>query len=252
MSLLKPTTGLLLVGHGTRHSSGQAEFLTLAEKVALVLAPQPVEAGFIELAEPTIGEAFDRLVERGVEQVRVVPLLLFAAGHAKSDVPKAILQAAAPHSHIRMDVVPSFGLDERILLLSERRYRESLAGRPFVTARETYLLLVGRGSSDASATEDLARFASERARRSSLPRFGHCFVAAARPTLAEGLATAAATGVERIVVQPHLLFLGAVLDEVAAAVARSRSQRPDIDWVTTAHLGPEQELVEAVIDRAST
>lgn len=252
MPLSGPTTAVLLVGHGTRDPSGQAEFRTLAAKVAAALAPAAVEAGNIELAEPTIGDAFGRLVERGVEQVRIVPLLLFAAGHAKLDVPEAIRQAAASHSHIRTDVVPPFGRDERILWLSERRYCEALAGRPVVTNQESYWLLVGRGSSDASACEDLARFAVERARRSSLSRFGYCFVAAARPTLAEGLATAMAGQVKRIVVQPHLLFRGAVLDEVAAAVERSHSERPDIDWVLTSHLGPEQELVEAVIEHATT
>ncbi|MEX2139835.1 MAG: sirohydrochlorin chelatase [Pirellulales bacterium] len=250
MPLSQPTTGLLLVGHGTRDPRGQAEFLTLAERVGAALAPQPVEAGYIELSEPTIGDAFRRLVDQGVGQVRVVPLLLFAAGHAKSDVPEAIHQAAALHSHIKVDVTPPFGLDEHLLSLSERRYREAIAGRSAIEGLETYWLLVGRGSSDPTTTEDLARFGAERARRSSLTRFGHCFVAAARPTLADGLSAAASSEAKRIVVQPHLLFRGAVLDEVAAAVNRWGPRRPDIDWVMTAHLGPEQELVEAVIERA--
>jgi sirohydrochlorin cobaltochelatase len=250
MSLLTSTPGILLLGHGTRDPHGQDEFLALTEKVALALAPQPVEAGFIELAEPAVGDAFCRLVKQGVDQIRVVPLLLFAAGHAKDDIPNAIRQMARHYPALEIDVSPPFGLDERILSLSERRYREAVADRQEIVDEDVYWLLVGRGSSDMSATDELARFAAERARRSSLARFGHCFVAAAQPTLFEGLSTAVSLAPERIVVQPHLLFRGAVLDEVAAAVARCRTQHPHMDWVVTAHLGPEQELVEAVLSHA--
>jgi sirohydrochlorin ferrochelatase len=251
MYSLKPTSGLLLVGHGTRHPEGRKEFQTLAEKVAAALVPQPVEVAYIELAEPTIGEAFQRLVERGAGQIRVVPLLLFTAGHAKGDIPEGVSQATALHPGITVDFAPPFGLDDRILKLSERRHREALAGQAAIPAELTYWLLVGRGSSDLIATQELSSFAAERARRSSLSKFGHCFVAAARPTLLEGLAAAALSETKRIVVQPHLLFRGAVLDEVTAAVARFKSERPGIDWVTAAHLGPEQEVVETVIERAT-
>jgi sirohydrochlorin cobaltochelatase len=247
MHSLRPTSGLLLVGHGTRHEEGQAEFRTIASKVAAALAPQPVEAGYIELNEPTIDEAFLRLVEHGAGHVRVAPLLLFAAGHARTDIPEAVSRATAMHPHVTVEFASPFGLDDRILALSQRRYREALAGRMPVLAEDTYWLLVGRGSSDPTASGELSKFAMERARRSSLPLFGHCFVAAARPTVPEGLFAAASLPVKRIVVQPHLLFRGAVLDEVTAAVARFESERPDIDWVTTAHLGPEQEVVDAVI-----
>jgi sirohydrochlorin cobaltochelatase len=251
MYSLKPTSGLLLVGHGTRDPSGQRDSHTLIAKIAAAVAPQPVEAGYIELTKPTIGEAIQRLVERGASHIRVVPLLLFTAGHSRSDIPVAVSQATALNPCLTVDFVPPFGLDDRILALSERLRREALAGRTPVAAEDTYWLLVGRGSSDSIATQELSSFAAERARRSLLSKFGHCFVAAARPTLLEGLAAAAASETKRIVVQPHLLFRGEVLDEVVAVVAQFAARRPDIDWVVTAHLGPEQEVVDAVIERAT-
>ena len=82
METCPPNTGLLLVGHGTRDRIGLSEIGEFGAKVARRLRARPVELGFIELAEPTIGAALDRLVERGAARVCVVPLLLFAAGHA--------------------------------------------------------------------------------------------------------------------------------------------------------------------------
>ena len=49
MHPLRPTSGLLLVGHGTRHEEGQAEFRTIASKVAAALAPEPDKAREIAL-----------------------------------------------------------------------------------------------------------------------------------------------------------------------------------------------------------
>jgi sirohydrochlorin cobaltochelatase len=247
-------TGILLVGHGTRDEAGQAEIRTLSASVAEALSPWRVETGFIELAEPTIGEGVNRLVQYGVLRIRVVPLLLFSAGHAKADLPQATDQAALVHKHVEITVAGPFGLDERIGALSQRRFKEAIGGRPRLAPDQTYLLLVGRGSSDAEALAEFSRFALQQARRLGLTHYGYSFVAAARPTLEDGLKLAAemaASGMKRIVVQPHLLFRGAVLDEVHAAVARWQTKCPNIDWITCAHLGPEQELVDAVIERAT-
>jgi sirohydrochlorin ferrochelatase len=112
-------------------------------------------------------------------------------------------------------------------------------------------LLVGRGSSDPYAAADLAEFARTTAQREAMVQFGSCFVAAARPTLDEGLALAASAASKRVVVQPQILFRGAVLDEIASAVKAWQRQRPEIEWIVAAHLGPEQEVVEALLQQAA-
>jgi sirohydrochlorin cobaltochelatase len=253
VNALEPSVGILLVGHGTRDLSGLAEMRRLTAHVAEAMAPQPVEMGFIELAQPTIASAFDRLVQLGADQIGVVPLLLFAAGHAKTDVPQAIRQAASVHGHVKVTVAPPLGLDDSIAVLSRRRFEEAVVNWPRVGADEIYWLLVGRGSSDPEAIAAFGRFAGRQAGRLGLPHYGCAFVAAAQPTLESGLERAVRSvpnGVQRIVVQPHLLFRGAVLDEVDAAVALWQARYSKLEWITCAHLGPEQELVDAVIERS--
>ena len=65
LSEFKNNAALLLVGHGTRDADGLAECRALAKRVSEA-GNVAVEVGFIELAKPTIGEAFDRLVERAL------------------------------------------------------------------------------------------------------------------------------------------------------------------------------------------
>ena len=88
--------GLLIVGHGTRSEVGTAQFLALAERIRKSAGGQlAVEPAFLELQQPDIDAAVGNLVAQGVKQLVVMPLLLFAAGHAKEDVPNAVAAALA-------------------------------------------------------------------------------------------------------------------------------------------------------------
>lgn len=242
--------GVLLVGHGTRDAAGLAEFRLLVERVRTAANGQPVEGAFLELAEPALGEGVDRLVAAGCTTIRIVPLLLFAAGHAKQDVPAAADEAAARHRGLKVEIASPLGCAEPIVALSVRRYQETLSQRPCVPPEQSFLLLVGRGTSDAEAIEEVRFFTALRAKRTPVARAETCFVAVARPSLSEGLERAAAAGLLRVVVQPHLLFAGQVLDEITSAVARQAEVSPGIEWVLTGHLGPEAELVAAVLESA--
>jgi sirohydrochlorin ferrochelatase len=240
--------GLLLVGHGTRDAAGLSEFAALVERVRAV-ASQPIEPCFLELARPTIGEGFARLFDRGVRRITVVPVLLFAAGHAKRDIPAAVAEAAARHPGLTIRQAGALECHEQVLALSARRFEEAIAGKPSVEAHQTLLVMAGRGSLDAEATAEMHRFARLRAERTPVGRVLTCFLAMQTPSLAEGLAEAAASGFPRIVVQPHLLFSGQLYDEVRAAVESYRRQSRH-DWLVTSVLGPEPELAFAVMERA--
>jgi sirohydrochlorin cobaltochelatase len=225
--------GLLLVGHGTRSELGRREFLALADSIARRAAPAAVEAAFLELAEPTINAGLSRLVERGARRVIVVPLLLFAAGHAKDDIPAAVQAAAAklglpPGSVLQVE---HLGCDERIVEQSRQRFTEALLGRQSIPAEQTCLLIVGRGSRDESATAEMHQFARLRAANAV------AFLAMAQPAVSDVLPALAAQSWRRIVVQPHLLFHGELLDRLHAQVRAIARQHPEQEWIVTSYLG---------------
>jgi sirohydrochlorin cobaltochelatase len=245
---------VLLVGHGTRDAAGIAEFLVLAERVRGLLLPRPVEACFLELAQPTIADGLHRLIDQGMRRVTVVPLLLTAAGHAKRDIPDAIAEVSGAHPELIVRQTAALDCHPRILDLSTRRYDEALAERATVPPEQTLLLLVGRGSSDPAAVATVRRFAALRAERSKVGRVETCFAAVAKPSLEEMLPVVAAAGFQRIVVQPHLLFRGRLLRDVREAVERFQTREtasegpPRMEWIVAGPLGPEAELAEAVVD----
>jgi sirohydrochlorin cobaltochelatase len=251
----KPTDrGLLLVGHGTRDSAGLAEFAYLARKVVELLPEFAVEPCFLELAEPDISTAVNRLLDRGIRQLTVAPLLLFAAGHAKRDIPAAVTAAIELRSGTKELIVnqlPPLECHPRIVELSTQRFQESLRNRPAVDQGETMLLIVARGSSYPEALAEMRRFARLRAEQTPVGRTEVCFAAIAEPDLPEGLRRAAASPFRRIVVQPHLLFTGQVLLQIERSVAEISTAHPQKEWLVTAHLGPSLLAAAAVADRAT-
>ena len=258
---------MVVVGHGTADPVGADETRQIAALAAEMLPDVAVELGFLEVIGPSIGEALERLAARGCTEVVAAPLLLFTAGHARRDVPEAVRDGAA-RAGLVVRQSDALGVHPDILELSRQRRREALAAVAPVSAEDTVLLMIGRGSSDPTAHRQLHDFAlascqdapafSASSAGSFPARIDLGFVAAARPTLGEAIDHAAAgavaggrDAVRRVVVQPHLLFRGHVEEQVTAAVDRGRREYPGIEWVQVQRLGADPRVARALIDRAA-
>ena len=242
--------GLLVVGHGTRYEPGVAEFRQAAQQVAERLPGTVVEACFLELAQPTLEAGIDRAVERGVERLIVAPLILFAAGHAKQDIPALVAAAAARHPRLVTRQARPLECHPAIIELSTQRCQQALQNRPEISSGDTLLLMVGRGSRDSDANSEMFRFARLRWERWPAGWLETCFVAMTEPSLGRGLSLAGRLPVRRVVIQPHLLFQGELLHGLHHAVSDFRRRMRAIDWVVTGHLGPDALLADALIERA--
>jgi sirohydrochlorin cobaltochelatase len=231
--------GLLLVGHGTHHPYGAQQFLTLADLVAQRLPGLPVEPAFLEIQSPTIAHGVGQLLARGARRIVVVPALLFAAAHAKADVPAAVQAAVGSSPGVSVRQTPHFGLHPAILELSRRRYEQALMGQGSADPQRTCLVMVGRGSRDDSAAaemHELARLCGEQAASAAT---AVAFVALAQPSLGDVLPVIAARDFSRVVVQPHLLFAGDMQLSIARQVAGMADKHPHQQWLLAPVLGDD-------------
>jgi sirohydrochlorin cobaltochelatase len=255
---------LLIIGHGTREPAGLAEFRSVVEAVQKQHADWNVEGCFLELAEPSIAAAIDRLAARGLSRIRALPLMLFSAGHAKRDIPEALAEAIVRNPGLEIELCPALGCHWAIVELSAERCRQALLGQPPVPLNETMLILVGRGSSDLAAIAEMRRLADLRqaggAPHGEAPNHGSLFgrievgfAAVATPSLSTVLAEAAQSDFRRVIVQPHLLFAGSVLADIRRGVDERRSAEPAgrRQWIVSDPLGPDALLVTAITEVVS-
>ena len=83
-------TGVIVCGHGSRDTAAVAEFAQVAERLRPRFPDLPVDYGYLEFATPIIRDGLDALKAAGVNRVLAVPGMLFAAGHAKNDIPSVL------------------------------------------------------------------------------------------------------------------------------------------------------------------
>jgi sirohydrochlorin ferrochelatase len=135
------------------------------------------------------------------------------------------------------------------LELSELRLHEAIEGSP-AGDWETLLLMVGRGSGNGQAIEEMRRFSRLRSQRRRLGGVETCFLARATPSLTDGLTLAAESPFRQIVVQCHLLFHGELVAQVEEETTRAAARHADRAWVFAGPLSPHPLLVQALADRS--
>ena len=259
------STGILLVGHGTRDKLGTREFLRQTETLS-AMTTLPVQPAFLEFQSPTIGEAWTWLASRGVRRILVTPLLLFAAGHAKSDIPEAIEAARVQTPEIDVRYTRPLSrcrpLVDRVLqcVLSQEaasllhdapRVGRGGGGSSFRDGDSDRcgLLMVGRGSHDPCARTDMRVLTELIRHRTTFEEVRTAFYAMAEPKLPEVLGEMAASGLDRILVHPHLLFHGRLDQAIRRQCDEVAGQHPNVKIRVGPYLGPTTEIAAAILHR---
>lgn len=82
----------------------------------------------MELAEPSIDQAFDRCVAAGAQKVVLHPFFLSPGRHVMSDIPALMKDAAKRHPQIAWVVSEPLGLQELMPRVMHAAVSESVAG----------------------------------------------------------------------------------------------------------------------------
>jgi sirohydrochlorin cobaltochelatase len=243
-----------LVGHGTRDELGTAQFFELEKRLAERLVSIPVQAALLEFQRPTIPEAWNTLVGQGAEHIDVAPLLLFAAGHAKRDIPDIIEACQATTPFVSFTQSRPLSRHRSIIDLVAGRLNKTLVELGTAASR-TAVVMVGRGNHDPCAQADMRVLSEVVGRRIDVPFVATAFYAMAQPRLCDLLGRVAASGrFDAVVVHPHLLFEGRLHQGIRQQTAEAAATHPAVRFVTSPYLGPDPLVANAIaarIDRGS-
>ena len=243
-------TGVMVCGHGSRDVDAIREFDSVARGIKERLPHYDVESGFLEFATPVIREGLDKLRARGMERVLAVPGMLFAAGHAKNDIPSVLNTYQAQHPDMPIDYARELALDAKLLQAAGDRIQAALdAAGDGVSRHDTLLMVVGRGASDPDANSNIVKVM-----RMLWEGFGFgwgetSYSGVTFPLVEPGLEHAAKLGYKRIVVFPYFLFTGVLVKRIYEHTDRVAARHPEIEFVKAPYLSDHPAVLDSFAER---
>ena len=242
--------GIMICGHGSRDEDAVREFYTLQDGLKRLLPEYDVDSGFLEFARPTIGEGLDALRQRGTKDIVALPAMLFAAAHAKNDIP-ALLNDYQAHNRVHIRYGRELGVTPALLQAASGRIADALdeAG-DHIPREETLLLLAGRGASDPDANANVSKVMRLLWEGLGLGWGEVCYSGVTFPLTAPALDHAARMGFKRIVIFPWFLFTGILVKRIYAAVDEAAHVNPNIEFIKAKYFSDHPLILQTFLERA--
>ena len=245
--------GVMVCGHGSRSQAAVDEFAVVAERLRTIFPDWPVEYGYLEFANPVIRDGLDSLREQGCDRILAVPGMLFAAMHAKNDIPTVLNTYAAKHG-LRVDYGRELGVDPKMISAAAARVQEALDtanGHQEVPIHETCLVVIGRGASDPDANSNVAKIT-----RLLWEGFGFGWAETGYsgvtfPLVEPCLEQVAKLGHRRVIVFPYFLFTGVLIDRIYGFTDMVAANHPEIDFVKAGYLNDHDLVIETFAERVT-
>jgi sirohydrochlorin cobaltochelatase len=244
--------GIMVCGHGSRDDEAVAEFASVAAGIRARLPQYPVESGFLEFAKPVIRDGLEALRDRGVKRILAVPGMLFAAGHAKNDIPSVLNTWAAQYPDIEVQYGRELGIDLKMMRAAGDRVAEAVAAAgDAVPVHETLLAVVGRGASDPDANSNAAKVTRMLWEGMGFGWAETCYSGVTFPLVEPGLEHAVKLGFRRIIVFPYFLFTGRLVKRIYEHTDIVAARHPGVEFVRAPYLKDHPLVLETFADRVT-
>ena len=238
-----PEPVLVAVAHGSQDPRACA---TVGELMAMVaerarrrgLVAPDLRTAYLGHAPPSLPQVMST-IEAG-RRVRVLPLLLTAAYHAKADIPRLLTRVASDFPRLQVSYGDTLGPHPRLLRALERRLAEA---DPDGDRARTGVVLAAAGSSDPEANATIGRLAAQWQARAGWLAVRPAYASAAGPSPAAAVTGLLRAGVSRVVVATYLLAPGLFADRI-----RTSSLAAGATAVSPA-LGACAEVADVLLDR---
>ena len=243
--------GVMVCGHGSRSQEAVDEFRVLADRLAPHFPEWPVDYGYLEFANPVMRDGLDALRARGCDHILAVPGMLFAAMHAKNDIPTVLNTYAARHG-IKISYGRELGVDPKMIAAAAARVTEALdaanAKNP-VALEDTCLVVIGRGASDPDANANVSKVARLLQEGMGFGWVEVGYSGVTFPLVEPTLNHAVKLGYKRIVVFPYFLFAGVLIDRIYGFTDEAAAANPAIEIIKAPYLNDHPKVIETFAER---
>lgn len=246
--------GVMVCGHGSRSNAAVEEFAAMVRQLPDHFTDWPVEFGYLEFANPVIRDGLDSLREQGCDHILAVPGMLFAAMHAKNDIPSVLNTYAEKHG-ITVQYGRELGVDPKMVRAAASRVEDAInaanAQHGDVPREETCLVVIGRGASDPDANSNVSKIARLLMEGMGLGWVEVGYSGVTFPLVEPCLDHVAKLGFKRVIVFPYFLFTGILIDRIYGFTDIVAEKHPDIEFIKAGYLNDHPEVVATFAERVT-
>jgi len=240
----------MVCGHGSRDTGAVEEFQAVARGIKERLPQYETDWGFLEFATPVIRTGLDALREKGIRKVLAVPGMLFAAGHAKNDIPSVLNAYQTQNPELEISYARELGIDLKLIRAAGERVEDALQKAGDGVSREdTLLVVVGRGASDPAANSNVAKVTRMLWEGLGLGWAETAYSGVTFPLVEPGLEHATRLGYKRIVVFPYFLFTGILVKRIYHFTDIVAAKHPEIEFIKASYLNDHPLVLDAFAER---
>jgi len=240
----------MVCGHGSRDTGAVEEFQAVAQGLKERLPQYETDWGFLEFATPVIRTGLDALRAKGIRKVLAVPGMLFAAGHAKNDIPSVLNAYQAQNPELEISYARELGIDLKLIRAAGERVEDALQKAGDGVSREdTLLVVVGRGASDPDANSNVAKVTRMLWEGLGLGWAETAYSGVTFPLVEPGLEHATRLGYKRIVVFPYFLFTGILVQRIYHYTDIVAAKHPEIEFIKASYLNDHPLVLDAFAER---
>ena len=242
--------GVMVCGHGSRDEDAVSEFLNFAKKLKNQLLQYELDWGFLEFANPVIKSGLDSLREKGIREIMSVPVMLFAAGHAKNDIPSVLNAYQAQYPELSISYGRELGIDLKLVRAAGERVKEAIEHADgYISPEETLLMVIGRGASDPDANSNVSKVTRMLWEGLGLGWAETAYSGVTFPLIKPGLEHASKLGYKRIVVFPYFLFTGILVKRIYQYTDLVAAEHPEIQFVKASYLNDHPLVLDTFSER---
>lgn len=246
--------GVMVCGHGSRSQAAVDEFSLVAEKLREHFPEWPVEYGYLEFANPVIRSGLDKLRDSGVDRILAVPGMLFAAAHAKNDIP-SVLNSYQAETGIKVSYGRELAVDPKMIRAAADRIQQALdkanADHGSLENHDVCLVVVGRGASDPDANSNISKIARMLWEGFGFGWCGVGYSGVTFPLVEPCLEHVTRLGYRRVIVFPYFLFTGILIDRIYGFTDLVAERNPDIQFIKAGYLNDHPQVIATFAERVT-
>jgi sirohydrochlorin ferrochelatase len=237
--------GFVAVAHGSADPRAAAAIgelgpLVAARAAARGLSVPDLRVAYLGHSAPSVPQVM-RAFGAGA-RVTVLPLLLTAAYHSKTDIPRVLARTGA-RGGAQVTYGATLGPHPLLLDALERRLAEADPAALEADPAEVGVVLAAAGSSDPRANAVIARLAAQWQATTGWYAVRPAYASAAAPGPAAAVTALREAGARRVVVATYLLAPGLFADRIAGSSLAAGAA------AVAPALGALPEVADVVLDR---